>query len=178
MWLPLTLRCVLGNIGFVSLTYSFKHLPLSIGTVIISTSPFAVAIMASLFLNERVLQADIIAIFVSFTGIFVMTLARKTDKQLDTTHGEYVFAIVVAVFTMLVVATVAVCARFMKKIHYSVIQTHNGLFGVVFVGILLAFNSYSNEKKPYIFDNPSTYFWIVLGGLINSGAQNLMVITM
>jgi drug/metabolite transporter (DMT)-like permease len=54
MWLPLSLRCILGNIGFVSLTYSFKHLPLSVGTVIIATSPFAVAIMASLFLDDEI----------------------------------------------------------------------------------------------------------------------------
>lgn len=73
MLLPLAIRCVFGNIAFMSLTYVFKILPLSIGTVIISTAPFAVAVLSQLILAENIARVDIIAVIVSFTGIAIMT---------------------------------------------------------------------------------------------------------
>ena len=77
MVLPLVLRCALGNLGFLAVTYTFKYLPLSVGTVIIATSPFAVAVLCSIFLKERVFRSDLIAIFVSFTGMAVMAYAKQ-----------------------------------------------------------------------------------------------------
>jgi drug/metabolite transporter (DMT)-like permease len=73
MLLPLAVRCIFGNIAFMSLTYVFKILPLAIGTVIISTAPFAVAVLSRLILAENIASVDIIAIIVSFTGIAIMT---------------------------------------------------------------------------------------------------------
>lgn len=72
MLLPLAVRCIIGNIAYTALTYVFKILPLSIGTVIMSTSPFAVTLLSKLLLNEEATRIDIIAIFVSFFGITIM----------------------------------------------------------------------------------------------------------
>jgi drug/metabolite transporter (DMT)-like permease len=76
MWWPLFWRCLLGNIGFVSVVYTFKHLPVTIGTVIIAMSPFAVALMASCFLNDQVETRDIIAIGISFIGIILIANSK------------------------------------------------------------------------------------------------------
>jgi drug/metabolite transporter (DMT)-like permease len=73
MLFPLAVRCIFGNIAFMSLTYVFKILPLAIGTVIISTAPFAVAVLSRLILAENIASVDKIAIIVSFTGIAIMT---------------------------------------------------------------------------------------------------------
>lgn len=178
MWIPLGLRCVLGNIGFVSLTYSFKHLPLSVGTVIIATSPFAVAVMASIFLNEKIQQNDVNAILVSFAGIVIMAFSKSENVYKETTTSQYVFALLICVFTMIVVATVAICARFMKKLNFAVIQVNNAIFGVVFVGTLLMFETKPGDRAAYGFGENSTFGWIILAGMINSVGQNLMVITM
>lgn len=140
MVLPLVLRCALGNLGFLAVTYTFKYLPLSVGTVIIATSPFAVAVLCSIFLKERVFRSDLIAIFVSFTGMAVMAYAKQgssTGLTQKISTKQYITAMFVAIFAMTVVAIVAVCARFMKKLNFAVIQTHNGGFGVLFVGSIL-----------------------------------------
>lgn len=79
---------------------------------------------------------------------------------------------------MLAVATVAVASRFMKKLNFAVIQANNGAFGVLFIGSLLAIECISSGRKPYSYDGFQPYALIILGGLINSGSQNLMVITM
>jgi drug/metabolite transporter (DMT)-like permease len=81
MLLPLCLRCVLGNAGFLMLTYSFKILPLSIGTLIIATSPFAVSIMSHIFLNEGISRIDINAIFVSFVGITILAFGGQNKEN-------------------------------------------------------------------------------------------------
>jgi drug/metabolite transporter (DMT)-like permease len=122
MLLPLFLRCFLGNVGFLMLTYSFKILPLSIGTVIIATSPFAVAIMSHIFLNEAISRIDINAIFVSFVGIIILAFGgqnKENNNNVSTT--EYMLALLTSLGAMMAVATVAITARYMKSIDFAVI---------------------------------------------------------
>ena len=78
MLVPLAVRCILGNVAFMCLTYVFKILPLSIGTVIISTAPFAVAVLSRIILAEKITRVDIIAVIVSFTGIAIMTFGAPS----------------------------------------------------------------------------------------------------
>lgn len=90
MWLPLALRCGLGNIGFILITYSFKVLPLSIGTVIIACSPFAVAVMSSVVLNESISNIDVIAIIVSFAGIVILSFGGEQGGANQASAKEYI----------------------------------------------------------------------------------------
>jgi drug/metabolite transporter (DMT)-like permease len=122
MFLPLFLRCFLGNVGFLMLTYSFKILPLSIGTVIIATSPFAVAIMSHIFLNEAISRIDINAIFVSFVGIIILAFGgQNKDNHNNVSAAEYMLALLTSLGAMMAVATVAITARYMKSIDFAVI---------------------------------------------------------
>ena len=122
MLLPLFLRCFFGNVGFLMLTYSFKILPLSIGTVIIATSPFAVAIMSHIFLNEAISRIDINAIFVSFVGIIILAFGgQNKDNHINVSTTEYMLALLTSLGAMMAVATVAITARYMKSIDFAVI---------------------------------------------------------
>jgi len=112
----------MGNLGFLMITYSFKNLPLSIGTVIIASSPFAIAIMSHLFLDEAISSIDINAIFVSFFGIIILAFGgqNKTNNTTVSTT-EYMLALLVCVGAMIAIATVAITARYMKSVHFAVI---------------------------------------------------------
>ena len=122
MLLPLFLRCFLGNVGFLMITYSFKILPLSIGTVIIATSPFAVAIMSHIFLNEAISRIDINAIFVSFVGIIILAFGgQNKENHNNVSTTEYMLALLTSLGAMMAVATVAITARYMKSIDFAVI---------------------------------------------------------
>jgi len=112
----------MGNLGFLMLTYSFKNLPLSIGTVITSSSPFAVAIMSNIFLGEAVSSIDIKATFVSFLGIIIMAFGghNNNDKS-NVSTKEYMLALLSSFGAMIVMATVAITARYMKSVYFAVI---------------------------------------------------------
>ena len=112
----------MGNVGFLMLTYSFKILPLSIGTVIIATSPFAVAIMSHIFLNEAISRIDINAIFVSFVGIIILAFGgQNKDNHINVSTTEYMLALLSSLGAMIAIATVAITARYMKSIDFAVI---------------------------------------------------------
>ena len=101
----------------------------------------------------------------------------ETQTQ-DVTRSEYVFGIIAAAIAMLVIATVAICARYMKKLHFAVIQINTGLFGVLCVGSLLIYETKSQDRSLYSYDESLTYFYIISAGIINALSQNIMVITM
>jgi drug/metabolite transporter (DMT)-like permease len=79
---------------------------------------------------------------------------------------------------MLAVATIAICARFMKSLDFAVIQVNNALFGVCFIGILLFFDTKNLTRPAYTYEADNVLTWMLTAGMINSLAQNLMVITM
>lgn len=104
------------------LTYTFKILPLSIGTLIIATSPFAVSIMSHIFLNEGISRIDINAIFVSFVGITILAFGgQNKDNHNNVSNTEYMLGLLTSVGAMFAIATVAITARYMKSIDFAVI---------------------------------------------------------
>ena len=45
LWLPITIRTIVGNLGYFTFTQTFKLLPMGIGNVIIMSNPFIVVIL-------------------------------------------------------------------------------------------------------------------------------------
>ena len=77
---------------------------------------------------------------------------------------------------MIAVATIAIAARFMKSLDFAVIQVNNALFGVCFVGTLLFFES--KPRPAYTYQAENVFNWMLTAGMVNSVAQNIMVITL
>lgn len=179
MVLPLAMRCVFGNLAFIVVVYTYKYLPLSVATVITSSSPFFVSIASYLFLKERLFKSDLIAIVVSFFGIGVMAIAKQSSSDANLTTGShYITAIFGAVFVMLCQAVLAISGRMMKKLNYVVIQTYNGLFGCLLSVSILLYQSLVEGKSLYGYSRHGTYVWMFFSGTLDTLGQNLMVITM
>jgi len=45
LWLPITIRTIVGNLAYFTFTQTFKMLPMGIGNVIIMSNPFIVVIL-------------------------------------------------------------------------------------------------------------------------------------
>lgn len=76
LWLPITLRTIVGNMAFFTFTQTFKMLPMGIGNVIIMSNPFIVVIIQALFFNDSISKADIAGIIVSFLGILITAYTK------------------------------------------------------------------------------------------------------
>ena len=58
---------------FVLTTVSLKILPLSIYTIVLSTSPFMTAFLQFIWIRERIAWYEVLAICGAYSGIVVMS---------------------------------------------------------------------------------------------------------
>jgi drug/metabolite transporter (DMT)-like permease len=70
---PLIARCLIGTFTFVLTTVSLKILPLSIYTIVLSTSPFMTALLQFFWIKERIAWYEVLAICGAYSGIVVMS---------------------------------------------------------------------------------------------------------
>ena len=71
----------MGNLGYLAFTMVYKLLPLGIGATVIATNPFAISIMAYLFLGEKTSFFEVAAICVSFAGIAMMAFSQPENND-------------------------------------------------------------------------------------------------
>lgn len=69
------------NFAYVTMTLAFKFLPMSLGSIIILSSPFAVALMSQCLFNDAVDRVDIGAMLVSFTGLAIMADSKPVPES-------------------------------------------------------------------------------------------------
>ena len=70
---PLILRGVLGFSAMIMFFYTITTIPLGVAITLNKTSPFFVAILAFLLLNERASRQSIVALFIGFVGVLLIT---------------------------------------------------------------------------------------------------------
>ncbi len=70
---PLILRGVLGFSAMIMFFYTITTIPLGVAITLNKTSPFFVAVLAFLLLNERASRQSIIALFIGFAGVLLIT---------------------------------------------------------------------------------------------------------
>ena len=64
-------RSIVGTLGFLSYTTSPMYIPIGVFQVIVNMTLFAVAIMAWLWLNEKISSVEVVACFLAFYGIYL-----------------------------------------------------------------------------------------------------------
>lgn len=73
----LLLRCCFGTVGFTTLVYGVKILPLFIGQIIYNTSPFWTSILGYYVLNDTVSKIEIICMIGCFLGVISLATAKS-----------------------------------------------------------------------------------------------------
>ena len=79
--LPLMIRGFAGTIGFITLTISLKNVPLSIFQCITNSLPFMVALLAFLWLRERISLYEVFAMVACFSGILIVALDNSEQED-------------------------------------------------------------------------------------------------
>ncbi|CAK9294060.1 unnamed protein product [Gordionus sp. m RMFG-2023] len=70
---PLYIRCIAGTVGITCLTFALVYAPISDASTISYTSPVYVAILARIFLGERIAVADAGLLALALTGVVFVT---------------------------------------------------------------------------------------------------------
>ena len=74
-WTVLT-RSISGTICFITLTFAVKYLPLAIFFMSFNACPFLVAIMACLWLRERISLVELVCMVGAFSGILLVGFSK------------------------------------------------------------------------------------------------------
>jgi drug/metabolite transporter (DMT)-like permease len=81
-FLKLTLLSIIGMLGYYVFTvFGFAYAPAGVGTLIVSTQPLIIAILAWLIGTERLNTATIIGLFVSFAGSVLLVWGESAGDS-------------------------------------------------------------------------------------------------
>ena len=170
---PLLTRSISGTICFITLTFAVKYLPLAIFFVSFNACPFLVAIMACLWLKERITLVEIICMVGAFGGILLVGFSKEVDEDTPSVELEYYkIGLMCAAITVFANAISLVTTRRLKGLSVFVIQWYYAMMSTVVTGICV----WSQEKSFYIAFTESTWqVWvlIVILSILNNLGQNL-----
>lgn len=67
-----------GLIGFTALVYALKNLPMGLFMILNNTSPFIATSLSYIFLNERMLTHELVAMLLSFIAVVMIAVGKPT----------------------------------------------------------------------------------------------------
>ena len=76
-------RCIFGTVGFTTYVFAIKYLPLAITSTIWNTAPFWTTLIAFIFLKERLRRLEMVAMFLSFGGVLMITLPQAMPRPAE-----------------------------------------------------------------------------------------------
>ncbi|XP_031626493.1 solute carrier family 35 member G1 [Contarinia nasturtii] len=144
----LLLRCFVGTTGLILSFYAFRHMPLADASVIIFSTPVFVAIFANLFLKEPCGLFNAFTILLTLFGVVLITrpsmifgdtMSGFTDELFIDDEHDNMWGAVAAIASTLFGANAYVTLRALKGIHYSVIMSNFGAFGILYTVIVCWF---------------------------------------
>lgn len=147
--LILLLRCFVGSTGLMLSFYAFRHMPLADASVIIFSTPVFVAIFANLFLKESCSVFNAFTILLTLCGVVLITRPAiifgdtisnmAEDRMTDHSHSNSIWGPVAAISSTLFGANAYVTLRALKGIHFSVVMSNFGAFGLIYTVVVCWF---------------------------------------
>ena len=140
--LTLTVRYIVGLVSFYGLQIGLQNLPLSIFTIVLSTSPFFTAVIQYFWLGDPILFYEVFSMFGCFAGIALISFYRPAstalpDSENDSYEPNYSLGIIAVFLATIGFAFVTVAIKSLKNVHFSVLLTWYSVFTTTVVGIAL-----------------------------------------
>ena len=82
-------RCVLGTMAYTSMVLSLQHIPLSLMSVLVNTTPFWTVILGYFISNDPVLWKQIVCMCGCFSGVLILTNGKKDGIDLEEEESKF-----------------------------------------------------------------------------------------
>lgn len=149
----LLLRCIIGTIGFTSITFGVAMVPLLVQNTIFNTAPFWAALLGFFFLGEVITSFEIFAMIVSFGGVVLIALSNSATGSsesadtaavdtIDYSSGKQILGCCLIFLTSLCYAFVSIVTRKMQSMHFAVMLFYYSVVAVVASATILLVESY------------------------------------
>ncbi|MFT7579824.1 MAG: drug/metabolite transporter (DMT)-like permease [Myxococcota bacterium] len=149
----LILRGLLGFSGLLCFFYALTKLPLADAAVIMSTNPIWTAILAAVFLRERLSPRVLLASVAAFIGVTMVARPDFLFGEATSGTGLPLFAVAIALLGAVSAAGAYVCVRQLRR-------TDHALVVILFFPLIAAPGSI-----PTMWDNavwPDAGQWLLL----------------
>ena len=83
-------RSLSGTVCFLFYAISVEYLPLSIFLIIYQSSPLIIAVIAWLWLNEKISYREILIMLVAFSGVVIVGLGKAQGEEESETESPEV----------------------------------------------------------------------------------------
>ncbi|KAG8180185.1 hypothetical protein JTE90_017701 [Oedothorax gibbosus] len=131
-WLVLNLRSLCGATALYLNLLAYRYLPLADASVIMSTTPSLVTIGARIYLKESCGITQIIAIFLTASGmVLCVHVPELITQRSDSVDEMYVTGICCGFGCVCLLAISMVTIRKMQDVHYSVMLIYFGALGTI-----------------------------------------------
>ena len=168
-----------GTFGFVFLLFGVSMVPLLVQSTLLNTAPFWASLLGFAFLRESLSGIEIMALILSFTGVFLVAYSARSVKEDDdgaesdeqgesnstATHLLGCFFILLA---SLAEAGVTLIARRLQSVSFSVMLFWYGFVAVPCNIVMVLSESWINQVSIRFWDYGwSQYGWMLLITVLN-----------
>ena len=141
---PLAIRCVAGALAFITVTTALPLLPLILFQVITNMTPFLAALLACLWLGEKLSFFQLVCMLLCFGGIAVVIFERDTSKgTVDKEFNSFNYGVILTCIVAMIFAVTAVTTRKVKALHWSVVTFYFELACFIISGAWILYESRS-----------------------------------
>ena len=134
--MPLLIRCVAGALAFITVTTALPLVPLVLFQVITNMTPFIAALLACLWLGEKLSFFQLVCMLLCFGGIAVVIFERESaDGEVKKESSSFNFGVILTCIVALIFAITAVTTRKVRSLHWSVITFYFELTCFIISGV-------------------------------------------
>lgn len=138
-------RCLSGSICFLCFVNAIKYIPLSIYFVVMNAGPFFIALLACLWLKERITLFEVCAMVGAFSGIVMVGFSKNIQDQQEASDDDdiasklYQVGFFLAIVCVVTHALTLVTTRRLRSLSVIQIQWYYALCSCLFTGFSVWF---------------------------------------
>ena len=140
LWPTMMIRCLAGTFNFLVYNSAAVYIPIGIHKIIMNMGVFMVAILAWVWLGERLICFEVIAMFVAFGGVALTSKGKDPQdvtSENDTLTDNYMIGISLAILGCMLGAVDSVSVRKLKLVVSNVIIFNYALCSTIITGTII-----------------------------------------
>ena len=115
------------------------------------------------WLRESISALECYAIFGSYGGILIMSLAKPSGDGVEANDKyKYTLGILLSVVCSASMAVTAVSTRKLRTVHHAVISYWTAVVTTAVCAVLVGAQCLTERRVPYVFSSPA-WWWLLLG---------------
>ena len=164
-----------GTIGFAFVLFGASLVPLLVQCTLFNTAPFWASILGCVFLRERLVRLEIVALILSFCGVLCVAFSKMdrggtedAEESETTSTGTFLLGCVFVLCCAWCEASVTLLSRSLQDVNFSVLLFWYGVVAVPANLLIVLCEAYVNSHSFRLLEyDAGQYMWMLLIAFFN-----------